>query len=132
MTAMKKPPTRFLTHDEQLTMPCKSAGKDLIYRIRVWQGKEETAIVLGSQLTDSAFSLTSKVANYANEAILGFPWCGMLYFEDILCGGERTFSMVYFEHYGHRRLRFQQPTKQERPWEMFEHVLNHKVERVSE
>lgn len=153
MNTIQKPPTRFLTHDEIVTFPDGGYGVmkghavvERSVRLRVWQGKDATPVVLASegqpnpQFGSGLRYITSRIANYANDAILRHPAVGMLYFEadtilPLRMNPVPAFELhaVHFEFYGHaRRLKMYRPERHPMEWERFEHLMGGPVERTPE
>jgi hypothetical protein len=123
-------PKRSLFYDEIETFP---QGKVCPrFRIRIWAGKEATPIVLVTQTRNGPHprSYATRIANYINEAVLRYPSCGFIFFEDGVVLGQPYLTHVDFEYFGHSlRLKLYRPTIRPRDWEYLEHVLGGKIER---
>ena len=66
----------------------------------------------------------SKLANYINEALLGYPETGFLYFEDGDVMGVPRLDQQLFEYFGNAyRLRLFRPETRPRNWAFLEHIL---------
>ena len=70
---------------------------------------------------------TSKIANYVNNAILGHPIFGMLYFEGEK--GSQPFQ-AHFNHFGNiHRLKFFNPMFVAYSWQCLERIIGGPIER---
>jgi hypothetical protein len=119
-------PRRFLTDDI-----VEEFGKTR-FRIRIWQGRDATPIVLVSQVPGGTHprSHATQVANWINGAMLSFPDAGFLYFEDGVSHGQRYLAHLVFEYFGNEhRLRLFKPEPRPKDWSFFEHVIGSPVER---
>lgn len=124
-------PKRFLVHDEIEVFP-GSRGQDMKIRIRVWQGKDATPIVLVSQVNGNPHprTIAIRVANWVNEAILRYPDTGFRYFEDGDVLSVPYLAQQLFEYFGNaHRLRLFKPETRTKDWAFLEHILGGPVER---
>jgi hypothetical protein len=131
----RKPPPRFLIHDEIETIPDRR-GRLHEFRLRIWRGKDATPVVLVSQLPGDSTrpnNLVTKLANYVYASLLRYPREGMLYFADEQpTEGFEGLELCqnHFEFFGHAsRSRLFNPEFQAKEWRFLESVLNQKVER---
>jgi hypothetical protein len=151
MNAIEQPQTRYLTHDETTTFPWDHGGEedkaphmiDREVRIRAWQGVDATAVVLAMyggydpEYGSGLEYITSRVANYANSAILKHTANGMLYFEaerrDPAITSLPAFKLyaVHFDFYGQaHRLKMFKPEREPMEWPRFELLLGESVEQM--
>lgn len=72
-----------LTDDDRVSFRVPSRKRSGLVRIQVWQAKARVPVVLVSHLPGHVFPdrISAKAANFAYRAILGFPACGMHYYE---------------------------------------------------
>lgn len=129
----RKPPPRFLTHDEIESIPSKR-GALYQFRVRVWRGRDATPVVLVSQLPGGTQPhwMVIKLANYAQAVLAGYPQGGMLYFadEESHVAGRRDLTQSYFEFYGTiSRLKLYRPYVMAKEWTFLEYLLDQKIER---
>jgi hypothetical protein len=131
-----KPLARHLITDEEVTVTDKF-GTEVKLRVRIWQGRNATPVVLASPAVNddgerySPYCVTCKLANYVLGAMLGHPTNMMLYFEDQVLGdGSNVLEQVYFEFYGQaHRLKMYKPERRTIEWEQLEHTLEGLIER---
>lgn len=133
-------PPRHLTDDEVVHFTTKTSGETPV-RIRIWRAADDRdnagprswkPVVLASQVTEprecmwpKPSLITSKVANYINALVLGYPADGLIYFEDEESEpGVMVLNHCIFEYFGRKhRLQFFKPVRVECPWSELEHVV---------
>ena len=137
MTRLMKPPARHLTVDDPVTLTDKY-GVDRTFRVRIWQGVDACAIVLatlpeGQDLNGpyvNPSTMTSKIANYVNVNMLGFPDHGFIFYEADPNVGD-TVEAVYFDCFGPclRRACLYKPTRETMKWDRLEGILQTEIKR---
>lgn len=137
MTTIITPLVRHLTHDETVSVADRK-GQCKNFRIRIWQGLDAVPMVLATipqlqpqplDVSANPSSMSSKIANFVNTAMLGHPVHGLIYFEaDPFPVG--LYSQVYFEYFGTvHRLVMYKPDRVTNEWARLEAIIGEKIEQ---
>ncbi len=95
-------------------------------------GKDATPIALVSQVFNGPHlrKFATQLANWINEALLQYPECGYLYFEDGVSVGQRFLCQQIFEYFGYtHRLRLFRPEVRPKDWAYLEFAVGEEIDR---
>lgn len=137
MSTTQKMPMRFLTNDETINLVDR-LGDDRTFRVRIWQGADAVPIVLATMPSGvtatnpfaNPSSMSSKIANFVNAAILRYPVLGFIYFEAD-SRDEGSCEHVLFSYFGAAaaRVAMYKPTRIEHKWSSLELIVGEEIER---